>query len=162
MELLGLSASFDPRNGIQASKAEDECKLASKFYPCDFTSCDMDNLKMDCGFFLGGIEQDSRFTKMTSISDLCRLLVESGKSIYFPMIYRLICLILTLPISTATTERAFSSMKIIKNNLQNKMSDEFLDDLMVVSIERTFIYCISNDNVIAEFEMSGPRMVKFS
>ncbi|KAL9664185.1 hypothetical protein QQ045_019583 [Rhodiola kirilowii] len=79
MELLGLSASFDPRNGFQAFKAEDVCKLASKFYPCDFTSCDMDNLRMECGFFLGGIEQDPRFTKMTSISDLCRLLVESGK-----------------------------------------------------------------------------------
>ncbi|KAL9670428.1 hypothetical protein QQ045_007980 [Rhodiola kirilowii] len=162
MELLGLSASFDPRNGFQAFKAEDVYKLASKFYPCDFTSCDMDNLKMECGFFLGGIEEDSRFTKMTSISDLCRLLVESGKSIYFPMIYRLICLILTLPVSTTTTERAFSSMKIIKNNLRNKMNNEFLDDLMVIYIERTFIDCISNDVVIAEFEMSGPRRVKLA
>ncbi|KAL9678817.1 hypothetical protein QQ045_016668 [Rhodiola kirilowii] len=61
MELLGLSVSFDPRNGFQAFKAEDVCKLASKFYPCDFTSCDMDNLKMECGFFLGGIEEDSSF-----------------------------------------------------------------------------------------------------
>ncbi|CAM8986774.1 unnamed protein product [Rhodiola kirilowii] len=119
-------------------------------------ACDMDNLKMECGFFLGSIKQDLRFTKMTSISDLCRLLIESGKSIYFPMIYRLICLILTIPVATATTERAFSSMKIIKNNLRNKMSNEFLDDLMVVYIERTFIDCISNDDVIAEFEMSGP------
>ncbi|KAL9673012.1 hypothetical protein QQ045_029265 [Rhodiola kirilowii] len=162
MELLGLSASFDPHNGFQAFKPEDVCKLASKFYPSDFTSCDMDILQMECGFFPSDIEQDSRFTNMTSISDLCRLLVESRKSIYFPMIYRLICLILTLPISTTTTERAFSSMKIIKNNLRNTMSDEFLDDLMVVYIERTFIDCISNDDVIAEFEMSGPRRVKFS
>ncbi|CAM8911031.1 unnamed protein product [Rhodiola kirilowii] len=81
MELLGLGASFDPRHGFQAFKAEDVCKLASKFYPCDFTSCGMDNLKMECGFFLDGCEQDSRFTKMTSISDLCRLLVESGNGL---------------------------------------------------------------------------------
>ncbi|CAM8884789.1 unnamed protein product [Rhodiola kirilowii] len=162
MELLTLSASFHPRNGFQAFKAEDVCLLASKFYPYDFTSCDMYNLEMECGFFVGGIEQDSMFAKMTSISDLCRLLVESGKSIYFPMIYRLICLILTLPVSTATTERAFSSMKIIKSDLRNKLSDEFLDDLMVLYIERTFTDCISNDDVIAEFEMSGPRRVKFS
>ncbi|KAL9682387.1 hypothetical protein QQ045_014184 [Rhodiola kirilowii] len=110
----------------------------------------------------GGIEQDSMFAKMTSISDLCRLLVVSGKSIDFPMVYRLICLILTLPVSTATTERAFSSMKIIKSDLRNKLSDEFLDDLMVLYIERTFTDCISNDDVIAEFEMRGPRRVKFS
>ncbi|CAM8929398.1 unnamed protein product [Rhodiola kirilowii] len=162
MELLTLSASFHPRNGFQAFKAEDVCKLASKFYPSDFTSCDMYNLEMECGFFVGGIDQDSMFAKMTSISDLCRLLVESGKSIYFPMIYRLICLILTLPVSIATTERAFSAMNIIKSDLRNKLSDEFMDDLMVLYIERTFTDYISNDDVIAEFEMSGPRMVKFS
>ncbi|KAL9691759.1 hypothetical protein QQ045_012185 [Rhodiola kirilowii] len=120
MELLGLIASFDPHNGFQAFKPEDVCKLASKFYPSNFTSCDMDILKMECGFFPGGIEYDS-----------------SG-------------------------ERAFSSMKIIKNNLRNTMTDEFLDDLMVVYIGRTFIDCISNDDVIVEFEMSGPRRVKFS
>ncbi|KAL9676345.1 hypothetical protein QQ045_004559 [Rhodiola kirilowii] len=130
MELLTLSASFHPRNGFQAFKAGDVCILASKFYPYDFTSCDMDNLEMECGFFVGSIEQDSMFAKMTSISDLCRLLIESGKSIYYPMIYRLICLILTLPGSMSTTERAFSSMKIIKNDIRIKMSDEFLDDLM--------------------------------
>ncbi|KAL9676201.1 hypothetical protein QQ045_004414 [Rhodiola kirilowii] len=162
MQLLTLSASFHPRNGFQAFKAEDVCKLASKFYPSDFTSCDMYNLEMECGFFVGGIEQDSMFAKMTSISDLCRLLVESGKSMYFAMIYRLICLILTLPVSTATTERAFSAMKIIKSDLRNKLSDEFLDDLMVLYIERTFTDCISQDDVISEFEMNGPRRVKFS
>ncbi|KAL9670189.1 hypothetical protein QQ045_007740 [Rhodiola kirilowii] len=137
MELLTLSASFHPHNGFQAFKAEDVCKLVSKFYPSDFTSCDMYNLEMECGFFVGGIEQDSIFAKMTSISDLCQLL-------------------------TATTERAFSAMKIIKSDLRNKLSDEFLDDLMVLYIERTFTDCISNDDVIVEFEMSGPRRVKFS
>ncbi|KAL9671177.1 hypothetical protein QQ045_008743 [Rhodiola kirilowii] len=162
MELLTLSASFHPRNGFQAFKLEDVCKLASKYYHFDFTSWDMYNLEMECGFFVGGIEQDSMFAKMTSISDLCRLLVESGKLIYFPMIYRLICLILTLPASTATIERAFSAMKIIKSDLRNKLRDEFLDDLMVLYIERTFTDCISNDDVITEFEMRGPRRVKFS
>ncbi|KAL9685526.1 hypothetical protein QQ045_022977 [Rhodiola kirilowii] len=67
MELLTLSSSFHPRNGFQAFKAEDVCKLASKFYPSDFTSCDMYNLEMEYGFFVGGIEQDSMFATMTSI-----------------------------------------------------------------------------------------------
>ncbi|KAL9659173.1 hypothetical protein QQ045_011476 [Rhodiola kirilowii] len=90
MELLALSASFHLRNGFKAFKAEDVCNFASKFYPSDFTSCDIHNLEMECGFVQSGIEEDSMFAKITSISDLCRLLVESGKSIYYPMIYRLI------------------------------------------------------------------------
>ncbi|XP_030940051.1 zinc finger MYM-type protein 1-like [Quercus lobata] len=38
-------------------------------------------------------------------------------------------------ISTATTERAFSAMNIIKNKLCNKMEDDFLMDSMILYIE---------------------------
>ncbi|CAM8954214.1 unnamed protein product [Rhodiola kirilowii] len=162
IEILVLSASFHPRNNFQAFKVEDVLLLASKFYPSDFSEHDMVALNIECGFFALSIPRDPRFANLNSISDVCRLLVEHGKSIFYPMIYRLICLILTLPVSTATTERAFSSMNIIKSTLRNKMNDEFLDDLMVLYVERTFADCISNDAVIAEFEMSGVRRVKFS
>ncbi|XP_057443819.1 uncharacterized protein LOC130735968 [Lotus japonicus] len=36
----------------------------------------------------------------------------------------------------ATTERAFSAMKVIKTRLRNKMEDDFLTDYMVVYIEK--------------------------
>ena len=58
---------------------------------------------------------------------LCHRLVESGKSAAYPLVDRLLRLTATLPISTATTERAFSAMKLVKTGLRNKMSDEFLD-----------------------------------
>jgi hypothetical protein len=54
----------------------------------------------------------------------------------FPLVYRLIELALLLPVVTATVERAFSAMKIIKTELCNKMSDGWLNDLMVCYIER--------------------------
>ncbi|CAM8902082.1 unnamed protein product [Rhodiola kirilowii] len=161
-ELLVLSASFHPHNNFEAFKVEDVLLLASKFYPSDFSEHDLVALDIECGFFAPSIIRDPRFANMTSISDVCRLLVEHRKSTFYPMIYRLICLILTLPVSTATTERAFSSLNIIKSTLRNKMNEEFLDDLMVLYVERTFADCISNDVVIAEFEMSGVRSVKFS
>ncbi|XP_061993396.1 uncharacterized protein LOC133711262 [Rosa rugosa] len=162
LELLVLSATFDPRDNFRSFKSEDVCNLALKFYPQEFTSYDMLALDMECGFFVTDIHKDPRFAKTTSVSDLCRRLVESRKSSFFPMIYRLICLVLTLPVSTATTERAFSSMNIIKNKLRNKIEDEFLDDLMILYIEKEFADIIDNDSVIAEFEVSGPRRVRFS
>ncbi|XP_062021391.1 uncharacterized protein LOC133737947 [Rosa rugosa] len=162
LELLVLSATFDPRDNFQSFRSEDVCNLALKFYPMDFSSSDMLALDMKCGYFLTDIQRDPRFAKTTSVSNLCRRLVESRKSAFFPMIYRLICLVLTLPVSTATTERAFSAMNIIKNKLRNKMEDDFLDDLMVLNIEKEFADSIDNDSVIAEFEMSGPRRVRFS
>ena len=39
------------------------------------------------------------------------------KSEYYPFIYRVVKLVLTLPVSTTTTERAFSVMNVIKTDL---------------------------------------------
>ncbi|XP_073019305.1 uncharacterized protein [Primulina eburnea] len=42
---------------------------------------------------------------------------------------RLIRLVLTLPVSNATTERSLSAMKLLKTSLRNKMEEELLADL---------------------------------
>ncbi|KAH1096126.1 hypothetical protein J1N35_013047 [Gossypium stocksii] len=54
-----------------------------------------------------------------------RSLVESGKSVMYPFVDRLIRLILTLPVSTTSSKRAFSAMKIVKTRLRSKMEDDF-------------------------------------
>ena len=59
---------------------------------------------------------------------------------------------LTLLISTATTERAFSVMNVIKTDLRNKMEDEFLSDTMMLFIERDIAVTISTDSIIDDFE----------
>ncbi|XP_050376814.1 uncharacterized protein LOC126794199 [Argentina anserina] len=161
LELLTLSSTFDPHDNFQAFKPEDVCSLALRFYPMDFSAGDMLALEMECGFFLSDVQSDLRFANTTSMSDLCRRLVESRKLDFFPILYRLICLVLTLPVSTATTERAFSSMNILKTRLRNRMEDDFLDDLMVLYIEKEFVDSVHNDDVIEEFTKLGPRRVSF-
>ena len=66
---------------------------------------------------------------MSTISKLCRGLQISGKSNIYFLIDRLIRLVLTLPVFTPTTERAFSTMKLLKTRLRNRMEDEFLADI---------------------------------
>jgi len=39
---------------------------------------------------------------------------------------------MTLPVSTVTTERSFSTMKIIKTRCRNEMGSGFLNDSMAV------------------------------
>ncbi|XP_020418044.1 zinc finger MYM-type protein 1-like [Prunus persica] len=70
---------------------------------------------------------------------------------------RLIRLVLTLPVSTATTERAFSCMRIIKNRLRSTIADEFLVDCMTFHIEREFANSITNASIIEEFKTSKSR-----
>ena len=74
------------------------------------------------------------------------------KSEYYPFIYRVVKLVLTLPVSTTTTERAFSAMNVIKTNLRNKMEDEFLSNAMMLFIERDLAATISTDSIIDNFE----------
>ena len=73
---------------------------------------------------------------MSTIFELCRGLKISGKSKIYCLIDRLIRLVLTLLVSTATTERAFSAMKLLKIRLRNRMEDELLADNMIVYIEK--------------------------
>jgi hypothetical protein len=49
---------------------------------------------------------------------------------------RFLRLLVTLPVSTASAEHAFSALKIVKTRLCNKMEDEFVANSLLVNIER--------------------------
>ncbi|XP_052292389.1 uncharacterized protein LOC107176593 isoform X2 [Citrus sinensis] len=51
----------------------------------------------------------------------------------------------------ATTERAFSAMKLIKTTHRNKMENEFLSDCIVIYIEREIADNIDSDAIVDEF-----------
>jgi len=76
------------------------------------------------------------------------------------LIDRLIRLVLTLPVSTATTERAFSAMKHVKTVLRNKMEKEFLADSMMIYIERELDEDIDSDSIIDELYSTKHRRVQ--
>ncbi|XP_074363122.1 uncharacterized protein LOC141703530 [Apium graveolens] len=81
---------------------------------------------------LGEIFYPEDFTKQES-------LVETSKLHHYNLIDRLIRLFLTLLVSTATTEHSFSAMKLVKTALRNKMEDEFLQNSMMLYIERDLV-----------------------
>ena len=64
---------------------------------------------------------------------------------------------MTIPISTVTTERSFSAMKIIKNRLRNKMDAEFLASTMIIYIERDIATSFSSDSIIEDFKSLKER-----
>ena len=67
------------------------------------------------------------------------------------MVDRLICLVLTHPVSTTTTERAFSAMKHAKTRLHNRMEDELLTDNLVVYIEKEIAKNFTMEMIMDEF-----------
>ncbi|KAL5701486.1 hypothetical protein ACHQM5_026814 [Ranunculus cassubicifolius] len=79
------------------------------------------------------------------------------KSVIYPLIDRLIRLVLTLPVSTATSERAFSAMKIVKTRLRNRMEDDFLSCYLITLIEKDIAQRFDADSIIDAFDLMGNR-----
>lgn len=126
IELLTLCDALNPSDGFQSFSESVICSLAKKFYPCDFSGDDMEHLKSQLNYYKLDVFEDLRFKNIDSLLKLCRLLTETKKSKVYFMIDRLVRLVLTLPVSTATTERAFSGMKLLKTQLRNKMEQDIL------------------------------------
>ncbi|XP_028082128.1 zinc finger MYM-type protein 1-like [Camellia sinensis] len=136
MELLILSSALDPRDDYSSFKIEDVCKLANQFYPNDFTEQEKIHLKFQLQNYEIDILKHPEFQQLLTIFELCQMLATTRKSTIYPLVDRLICLVLTLPISTATTKRAFSAMKIVKTRLRNRMENDFLSRHLLTYVEK--------------------------
>ncbi|KAL4580987.1 hypothetical protein LXL04_017193 [Taraxacum kok-saghyz] len=70
-----------------------------------------------------------------------------------PKVYLLLKLALILPVATASVERAFSAMKLIKTDIRNKMGDKFLSDSLVSYIEKDVLDSFDNDTIICRIKV---------
>ena len=68
----------------------------------------------------------------------------------------LIKLTLLLHVTTATIERTFSTMDIVKNRLRNRMGDKWMNDCSVTYIERDVFDTIDNETIMKRFQNITP------
>ncbi|XP_023760064.1 uncharacterized protein LOC111908467 [Lactuca sativa] len=151
MELLQLSATLNPKSVNEPFRSGDVCRLVGKFYPGDFSEQEKLLLKLQLQHYEIDVVKHVNYKLLTSISELCQWLIKTGRVANFNLIYRVASLILTLPVSTTTTERSFSAMNLIKTRLRNKMEDEFLNDSLILYFERELAETI-NLETIARFQ----------
>ena len=91
--------------------------LVKNFYPQDFTDYDKQVLKKELYHFEHNAVQDPKFKKLKSLSELSQWFMRTGNSEHYKLVYRMVRLVLTLPVSTTTIKRAFSAMKVVKIDL---------------------------------------------
>ncbi|XP_019239362.1 PREDICTED: E3 SUMO-protein ligase KIAA1586-like [Nicotiana attenuata] len=60
---------------------------------------------------------DERFSNLQGLVDLSETIVRTKKHLNYPFVFRLVKFALLLPVTTATVERTFSVMKLIKSEL---------------------------------------------
>ncbi|KAL5794981.1 hypothetical protein ACOSP7_003575 [Xanthoceras sorbifolium] len=161
IELLTLSMTLSPVDGFKSFDIDDICTFAMKFYSQDFDKNDIEDMRRQLNHYRFDVICSPGFQNFTSLSELCQCLAETKKSEHYTLIDKLIRLVLTLPVSTATTERAFSAMKLVKTPLRSKMEDDFLTDCLVVYIEMEIADTIDLEYIINEFDGIKSRKTKF-
>ncbi|KAK9740787.1 hypothetical protein RND81_03G060100 [Saponaria officinalis] len=161
--LLTLTSVLAPYDRYKNFDCEQIFTLAEKYYPSDFTTQEKIHLRYQLKHFHCEVKgDDPTLRNLSTLQELCQCLAETGKSDVYFLIDRLIRLVLTLPVSTATTERAFSGMKIMKTRLRNKMEDDFLADSLVIYIEREISKSFSVESNVDDFKSLKDRRVLFS
>ncbi|CAN0846519.1 Zinc finger MYM-type protein 1 [Linum grandiflorum] len=160
VELLKLSSCLDPSDGYKAIDIDAICTLAKKYYPLDFSEQEIEILEFQLRLYQVDVPNHPSLKKLSSVAELCYSLTETGKSSQFYLVDRLIRLILTLPVSTATGERVFSAMKIVQTRLRSKMHDEFLADSLVIYVERDISKTFSLDAILSNFSDVKERRVQ--
>lgn len=83
-----------------------------------------------------------------SLANLALKLVGTKEHLQFPLLYRLIKLALTLPVAMASVDRVFSAMNIIKTDLRNKISDYWLNDMVICYVERDIFARIDDKKIV--------------
>ena len=87
------------------------------------------------------------------------MLVKTDKILRYDIVYKLLKLVLVLPVATAGVERIFSLMNFIKNKLRSKVGQFFLNGCLVTFIERQFFLQVKDEDIITQFQSLKDRNV---
>jgi hypothetical protein len=134
-EVLSCFSCLDPKNSFSKFDVEKLSRLA-EIYSADFSNGDRSMLRDQLETYVLHLRNHVAFSACKDVESLAAKMVETEKHLVFPLVYKLIELALLLPVSTASVERAFSAMKIIKSKLRNKINDDWFNHLMVCYTER--------------------------
>ncbi|XP_016477227.1 uncharacterized protein LOC107798711 [Nicotiana tabacum] len=132
-------------------------KLA-KYYPSEFDENKLRELGFQLDNFIVYAQKcDSKFLNLKGIKDLARVMVETKFDQTWTHVYLHVKFTLIITVAAASVERAFSSMKYIKNDLRNRMDEDFLNNCLVCYIERGIFKTVSNDAIIDRFQSMKTR-----
>ena len=79
----------------------------------------------------------------------------------FPNAWVAYRILLTIPITVVSAERSFSKLKMIKSYFWSTMSQEILNGLAMLSIEKELVEKIDYTNVITDFTAKTARRINF-
>ncbi|KAG5597843.1 hypothetical protein H5410_039075 [Solanum commersonii] len=114
--LIGV-ACLNPVDSFSSFDIKNILRMA-KLYPDDFGENVMVTLRNQLETYIVDVRDvDKRFSNLKGLGDLSEMLVKVKKHLNYPFVFCLRKFVLLLSVATATVERAFSAMKLIKTEL---------------------------------------------
>ncbi|XP_058740458.1 uncharacterized protein LOC131612717 [Vicia villosa] len=154
--VLDCFSCLDPKNSFSKFDVDKLSRLAN-IYHADFSDDDRGTIREQLETYVHQVKRHASFTSCEDVQSLAMKMVQTEKHLVFPLVYKLIELALILPVSTASVERAFSAMKIIKSNLRNKINDVWFNDLMICYTEREIFKSLKDVDIIRTFTAKKSR-----
>ena len=130
--------------------------LLDEKYPNFFdTKCLTNELKY---FYI-----DEDFKKCSSLNSMLSILFEYKLTSGMPEITKLLQLLLTIPLTSVSSERSFSTLNRIRSYLRTTMTQDRLSSLALISIEKRIINIMEEDRelfekVLQEFAIKKRRL----
>ena len=95
------------------------------------------------------------------LGEVLPFLIDKQMAPGLPNLSILYKIFLTLPVTSATAERSFSRLKLIKNYLRSTMKTERLSGLALLSVERELADSIDFESTITRFATLKSRRKQF-
>ncbi|XP_042423481.1 zinc finger MYM-type protein 1-like [Zingiber officinale] len=149
-DLLIYMSCLDPRNSFSRFDVQKLVRQAH-FYEDDFSWNERMLVEQEFETYIDDVKSDEQFEGISDLGALAKKMIETMKNRVFPLVYRMIELALLLPVATATVERVFSAMNIVKTDLRNRIGDEWMNDSLVVYIEKVVFNTVDNEPILQRF-----------
>ncbi|XP_022848706.1 uncharacterized protein LOC111371009 [Olea europaea var. sylvestris] len=147
IELLLCVACLCPQDLFSSFDKKSLIRLA-ELYPLDFSVVDVIVLNDQFETYIFDMCSNKEFEGLNDLGDLAKKLALTKKDRVYPLVYRLLTLTLILPVATATVERVFSAMSIVKDTLRNRMGDQWMNDSTIVYVEKDIFLKLDNEVVV--------------
>lgn len=91
------------------------------------------------------------------LNEVLKFMISRDMVSSYPNLYTLYKIFYTFPVSSATAERSFSRVKLLKSHLRSTMTEDRLSNLTILSIESSIAHAINFNKVISTFASMKKR-----